>query len=97
MPELHYTVRWPDGALSRCYSPSTTVKLYFDAGAAYPLEEFLQRSRRALHQASERVRTRYGYACSSALGQLQQIEATAAQYAGQADARVTVLRFEDGA
>lgn len=94
MPEMNFRVRWPDASEQLCYSPSSTIREFFTVGEEYPLEEFLKRSRRGLELASERVRQRYGYACSSAASQLQQIEQTAARFAATPDARVTVKSFE---
>ena len=72
MPEVIFTVELPDGSKRECYSPSTVVCNYFQKGDEMPLAEFV--SRRALTEASERVRARYGFACSSAADQLEQIE-----------------------
>jgi len=94
MPELHFNVRWPDGSVERCYSPSRSVKDYLEAGASYPLHDFVGRSRRALELAGERVRMRRGFACSGAAEQLEQIEARARSFHGTAGARVTVMGFE---
>jgi uncharacterized repeat protein (TIGR04042 family) len=95
VPELTFRVRWPDGSEQRCFSPSSTTRTFFTTGEAYPLDEFLDRSRRALELASERVRLKYGFACSSAAAQLQQIEHAATRFASMPDARVTVQSFED--
>lgn len=97
MPEVWFKVRWPDDATTRCYSPSTIVREHFETGIAYPLAEFLRRSRAAMQAASERVRQTYGYACSSAASQLSEIEHTAARYQGTPDAQVTVEGFDAGA
>ncbi|MBX3603652.1 MAG: MSMEG_0570 family nitrogen starvation response protein [Piscinibacter sp.] len=94
MPEMHFRVRWPDGSEDRCYSPSLVIRDYFQPGAAYPLPDFLQRSREALTIASERVRAKYGYACSMALDQLALIEAQAGRFETQPQARVEVLDFD---
>ena len=80
MPELYFSISWPDGRTEDCYSPSTIVRDHFEPGTAYPMPEFLPRSRSALHAASERVRARYGSPCSLALGQLARIEAEAARH-----------------
>ncbi len=93
MPVTHFRVRWPDQSEATCYSPSSVVSEFFVAGQDYALEEFLVRARQALGSASERVRARYGYACSSAMDQLEQIESTAARFAAQPDATVRVLGF----
>ena len=93
MPELRFTLRWPDGVRETCYSPSTVVREHFVAGTAYPVAEFVPRCRRALTAASERVRAVHGHPCSLALGQLARIEATAARY--PADATVLFISFQE--
>ncbi|MET9080315.1 hypothetical protein ABZX77_00205 [Streptomyces sp. NPDC004237] len=32
MPEMYFDVRWPDGDVQRCYSPSTVIEDYFTVG-----------------------------------------------------------------
>ncbi|MDX6689666.1 MAG: hypothetical protein QOG15_1123 [Solirubrobacteraceae bacterium] len=95
VPELHFTVRWPDGSLERCYSPSHTVRDYLAPGETYPLPDFLRRTTSALEHASDRVRGRYGFACSSAAQQLEAIERSAAAFDEHDDAQVTVLGFDE--
>jgi uncharacterized repeat protein (TIGR04042 family) len=92
MPSMHFTVRWPDGDDMRCYSPSLVVREYLEPGRSYALTEFLGRSRTMLGIGSERVRAKYGYACSAAMDQLHEIEARAADFSP--DAQVTVTSFE---
>ncbi len=91
MPEVHFRVQWPDRQTAEYYSPSTAVHAHFKTGESYPVSEFLARSRAAMRQASERVRQRYGYYCSSAMDTLQQIEATAERFSEQPDSVVTIL------
>lgn len=79
MPEMHFTVRWPSGATSECYSPSYVIEDYLRVGQSYSVTDFVERARTALNIASERVRERYGFACSSALDQLASIEQLAAE------------------
>ncbi|MDR3466104.1 MAG: MSMEG_0570 family nitrogen starvation response protein [Xanthobacteraceae bacterium] len=95
MPEMHFDVRWPDGATETCYSPSLVIKDHLAVGECYALEDFLARGRVALTIASDRVREKYGFACSRALGQLARIEAAARRFADDPNARVTVLAFHD--
>jgi uncharacterized repeat protein (TIGR04042 family) len=95
MPEMHFRVRWPDGTSESCYSPSLVIKDYFQEGGAYPVPDFLDRSRTALGIASERVRAKYGFACTSAAAQLARIEDAALTFAGLADAHVVVEAFEE--
>ncbi|MGW5959621.1 MSMEG_0570 family nitrogen starvation response protein [Methylorubrum populi] len=92
MPEMRFHVRWPDGRREACYSPSLVVKDYLTPGESYAVDEFVEKTRTALHIASERVREKYGFACSSALDQLARIEAAAERQA--AGGRVTVETFE---
>lgn len=74
MPEVYFTVQLPDGSQQECYSPSTVVCRYFKRGEEMSVGEFLNRSRSALTEASERVRAKFGFACSSAASQLSEIE-----------------------
>ena len=94
MPEMRFIVRWPDGGRESCYSPSLVIRDYFGEGESYALAEFLDLSRKALSIASERVRAKYGFSCSLALGQLARMETAAGGFA--LDARVTVEAFIAG-
>lgn len=93
MPEMHFHVRWPDERETVCYSPSLVVRDFLQPGREYPLQDFVARSREALGIASERVRQKYGFACSRAMDQLAEIEAEAARFADRPQARVAVTRF----
>ncbi|SDP40103.1 MSMEG_0570 family protein [Rhodoferax sp. OV413] len=93
MPVMHFHIVWPDQTQTRCYSPSLVVQEYLQVGQSYPLNDFLERSREALHIASERVRAKYGFACSQAMDQLAEIEHLAAPFQTQADAQVLVTTF----
>ena len=91
MPEMQFTVAWPDGGEMRCYSPSLVIEEHLAPGTSYALDDFLTRSRTALKIASQRVQQRYGFPCSRALGQLAQIEQRAQSFGSEAS--VTVLAF----
>lgn len=93
MPEMRFAVRWPDGAETSHYSPSLVMHDYLVAGLRYPLEEFVSRTSEALDVASERVRAKYGFACTSAMASQEGIAAAAAAYT---DGDVTVLNMEPG-
>lgn len=93
MPEIYFRVTWPDGSRQRCYSPSLVVEDFFQAGQAYSVSDFLERSTRALGIASDRVRERYGFACTAAAAQLDEIVTRAGKY-GTEGAEVIVEGFE---
>jgi uncharacterized repeat protein (TIGR04042 family) len=95
MPEMRFRIRWPDGSSETCYSPSLVVKDYFAVGTAYPLGDFLERSRIALGIASERVKAKYGMPCRRALAQLARIEAAAGAFTNLPAARVAVDGFDE--
>lgn len=82
MPEVHFQLRWPDGSVQQCSSPSTAIERHLAPGASYPVEELLRRVRSGLHEASERVRARFGVACTAAAAQLQQLEQAALDHGG---------------
>ena len=93
MPVMHFRVQWPDGTEANCYSPSTVVGDFFIAGESYALNEFVERSREALHIGSERVREKYGFACSAAMDQLTQIEQQAQSFSSDPLAVVKVVEL----
>ncbi|MCS0496861.1 MSMEG_0570 family nitrogen starvation response protein [Ancylobacter sp. MQZ15Z-1] len=95
MPEMLFSIRWPDGQAEQCYSPSLVIKDFLQPGCSYPLDEFLSKSREALNIASQRVEARYGMPCSRALGQLARIESAGQRYLATPDARVTVESFTE--
>jgi uncharacterized repeat protein (TIGR04042 family) len=67
---------------------------YFTVGEDYDLPEFLHRSRIALRLASERVRAKYGFACSRAGASLAAIERHAIPFTAQLDARIKIMEFQ---
>ncbi|MFT0172619.1 MSMEG_0570 family nitrogen starvation response protein [Paraburkholderia mimosarum] len=93
MPVTYFVVRWPDGTEARCYSPSTVVRDFLQPGD-YALDAFLDATHDALAAASERVRQKFGYACSSALDQWDVIERTAQPFRSQLTALVTVVSVD---
>jgi uncharacterized repeat protein (TIGR04042 family) len=95
MPELRFRIRWPDGSSESCYSPSLVIRDYFSVGTAYPLTDFLERSRVALGIASERVNSKYGMSCRRAMAQLARIEAAAEAFTNLPDPRVAVDGFDE--
>ena len=95
MPEMRFLIRWPDGTAESCYSPSLVIKDCFAPGEAYRLDDFVAKSRIALNIASERVRAKYGFACSSAMDQLARIEAAAKAFSHLPDACVIVDAFQE--
>jgi uncharacterized repeat protein (TIGR04042 family) len=93
MPEMTFTVRWPDGATQECYSPSLVMHDYLDHAGNYPVADFMSRAVTALTQASERVKAKYGMYCTSAAAQIEALQQTSSNYpAGD----VTVLEMKPG-
>jgi uncharacterized repeat protein (TIGR04042 family) len=66
VPEVELTLEWPDGATSRLYSPSTVILKHLAPGQTMSVAELRTRGSLALRLASERVRARYGFACTRA-------------------------------
>lgn len=82
MPEMTFTVRWPDGVVIDCYSPSLVMHDHLTVGAVYPLADFVRRAVVALDEASARVQDRFGFVCTSAMQQREEILERAAGYGG---------------
>lgn len=95
MPEMRFQIRWPDGSEASCYSPSLVVKKYLTVGETYTLNDFLERSRTALNIASDRVQAKFGFPCGLAMGQIREIETTAAKFQTHENPQVSVLAFTE--
>jgi uncharacterized repeat protein (TIGR04042 family) len=80
MPEVHFTIRWPDENVTTHYSPSTIVHNYFQSDDSLTVEELVDKSVKALEHASNRVRERYGYACTRASESCDTILALSQKY-----------------
>jgi uncharacterized repeat protein (TIGR04042 family) len=91
MPEMTFEVRWPDGSTQRCYSPSLVMHDYLSTGGRYTVGEFVDLSGRALTEASDRVRTKFGFACTSAAETSHQIVSTAAGFPTDAVIQITAM------
>ncbi|HCA5261283.1 MSMEG_0570 family nitrogen starvation response protein [Acinetobacter baumannii] len=81
MPSVNFTVKWPNGEHVQYYSPSTVIYDYLAIGKNYPAAQFLKQAENGLYAASERVRARYGFACSSAMDSLATIKRQAKLFA----------------
>ena len=97
MPEMYFTVRWPDGQREHCYSPSLVVTEHLEVGQRYALADFVARATLALEEASRRVQLKYGFACSSAIDQLERIRLRAGALADHPEGFVHVEGFSPGA
>lgn len=74
MPATRFEVVWPNGETELCYSPSTSITEYLEINHPYTVEKFCEQCEAALNLASERVKEKYGFYCSSAMDQLSQIQ-----------------------
>jgi len=91
VPEMTFSVRWPDGRVVDHYSPSLVVHDHLAAGTTYEVADFRERAATALGIASDRVRARFGFACTSAAATLADIDALAGSCPDRST--VTVLRL----
>lgn len=92
MPEMIFTVRWPDGTEADLYSPSLVMHDHLAVGNQYTVDDFVARTSAALDEASVRVKARYGFECTSAMAQKSEIEATSLGY--RSTDSVTVLDMQ---
>ncbi|MCG7597612.1 MSMEG_0570 family nitrogen starvation response protein [Mycobacterium sp. C3-094] len=92
MPEMTFDIRWPDGSIQSCYSPSLVMHDFLTTGRRYTVGDLVDRAGAALEQASDRVRAKYGFACTSAAATNDQIMESARRFA--IDAEVTVIAMQ---
>jgi len=93
MPEMYFRVKWPNSVETDHYSPSMVIKDYFTLDQELEVSEFLDRIRTALKIASDRVKAKYGFACSRASASLAEIESAATPFLSHPGARIRVLEL----
>lgn len=80
MPETYVQIQWPNAEEDQLYSPSSVIKEFFIPGKAIIVEEFSKKSEKALHEASERVRQKMGFACTAAQAESYRISEKCKSY-----------------
>jgi uncharacterized repeat protein (TIGR04042 family) len=75
MPEVYLKIAWPGEKQDRVYSPSTVINQYFKTGDKLTVTKFEEKVDQALKKASQRVYERFGFECTSAMGELDRIKA----------------------
>jgi uncharacterized repeat protein (TIGR04042 family) len=88
MPEVQLSIEWPDGRTTPFYSPSTVILNYLRPGEQLPVQDLTEKVREGLRQASERVRARYGFACTRADEEERKLLETADAYDREALVRI---------
>ena len=88
MPEVLLDLEWPDGHHTPFYSPSTVVLQHLTPGSELSVAELRTAGLRALAEASERVRARYGFACTRTDEEAAKLRQLTRQYDPQARVRV---------
>ena len=89
MPEVRFQLEWPDGQSSTLYSPSTVILDYLRPGDSLLVSELEVRGVEALRAASERVRARYGFACTRTDEEESQLRQWISRYSSDDTVRVT--------
>ena len=95
MPSVNFTVKWPNGEQIQYYSPSTVIYEYLAKGHSYPAIQFLTLAEDGLSAASERVRVRYGFACSSAMDSLSTIKRQANLFALKDEDQIEITEMQN--
>ena len=92
MPEVILQLQWPDGRSSELYSPSTTILNHLQPGQTLSVAELQTRAMLGLEQASERVRARYGFACTHTNEEWRKLQTSAANYSPDQSVTITGQR-----
>jgi len=91
MPEVVLQLCWPDGDASSFYSPSTVIYDFFKPGDTLSIAELEQKAFAALEEASERVRARYGFACTRTNEEAGKLRRKIAKYSASEKVRISAL------
>jgi uncharacterized repeat protein (TIGR04042 family) len=80
VPEVVLQLEWPDGRRTALYSPSTVILQHLAPGERLTAAALRSKALLALAEASERVRARYGFACTRTDEERVRLERTLADY-----------------
>ncbi len=80
MPVTYVHIELPDHKKDQIYSPSSIIQEYFNPGEVLSVDTFLTICTKSLNEASERVRQKFGYACTSAMAESQRINTLCQNY-----------------
>jgi uncharacterized repeat protein (TIGR04042 family) len=92
MPEVVLELHWPDGETSPFYSPSTVVYEYLKPGDTLSIAELEQKGLAALKEASERVRARYGFACTRTDEEALKLQRSITRYKASEHVRISSVQ-----
>ena len=80
MPEINFKINLPDGKKTSLYSPSTIILEYLRPGDTLKISDFKSLVIKALKEASEKVRAKYGFACTRTLEEEKKILSWISKY-----------------
>ena len=80
MPEINFQLNLPDGKKKYLYSPSTVILEYLKPGDSVKISDFKSLAIQALHEASEKVIAKYGFACTRTLEEEEKIHSWISNY-----------------
>ena len=88
MPEVRFQLEWPDGQSSTLYSPSTVILDYLRPGDSLLILNLKCAELRLSVLLSERVRARYGFACTRTDEEESQLRQWVSRYSSDDTVRV---------
>ena len=92
MPVTYMHIEWPDHTTDQVYSPSRVIREYFKPGENLPIEMFSATCAKALHEASERVRQKFGMTCTGAMAESQRINSLCEIYGNSKKVKIVSIK-----
>lgn len=92
MPVTYVHIEWPDKEPDQIYSPSSIIENYFTPGNSISVNEFSKSCKDGLGEASERVRQKFGFACTSAQAELHRITEKCKNYTTDTSVKIISIK-----
>lgn len=92
MPVTYVNIEWPNEEEDQLYSPSSVIEDFFTTGSQLTVDEFLRVTHEALTEASERVRKKYGYACTSAQAEIKRVSIKCKEYNATNSVKIIAIK-----
>ena len=92
MPVTYVHIEWPDHTIDQVYSPSRVIRKYFKPGEDLSIAMFSATCTKALNEASERVRQKFGMTCTAAMAESHRINTLCDAYDNSKKVKIVSIK-----
>ncbi len=92
MPVTYIHIQWPNEEEDQVYSPSSIIENYFTPQQEITVTKFNALCNESLTKASDRVAKKFGFACTSAMAEMQRITSCCKNHDGSEKVKIIAIK-----